>query len=316
MFWGLASKGWTAVDAGDDNVLRAVSVSGDPSSDERPRVLAAAEVPVEPGAELAPVLRELMNRMTRRLPTVVTLPRSDYSLRVMPEPSVPSREMTNSLRWTLTLESDSTGDDLNVAWLRIPTAEDMPGRPQQVYAVSTPKTSLAARLASWKPGGLRPKAVDIRETALRNIALRLEQPNEGLALMAADARGLSIVFTHKGALYLDRYIQQSEDEVQQADAVMRQRLYERVAQQLARSVEVVNRSYPFMTVSRVVCAPMPGRPGCLEWLSANAGIRVEPLNIPELFDLQAVPEMAGSLALQSRCLVALGAALRSTRSSA
>jgi hypothetical protein len=40
---------------------------------------------------------------------------------------------------------------------------------------------------------------------------------------------------------------------------------------------------------------------------------VEPLDLNQVFDLSKVPALAQSSALQARCLVPLGAALRSAR---
>ena len=95
-----------------------------------------------------------------------------------------------------------------------------------------------------------------------------------------------------------------------ADDAARGRAYDRIAQQLNRSIDAVHRSYPFMTIKRVVVAPMPDRPGLPKWLAAQASVPVEGLNLEQVVDMTAVPQLAESPALQARCLVALGAALR------
>jgi len=155
--------------------------------------------------------------------------------------------------------------------------------------------------------------VDIRETALRNIAGALERPGEGLALVSADAEGVGMVFTHQGSLYLDRYIEQPLAEVRAADAATRIRLHERIALQLMRSIDVIGRSYPFMPVTRVVVAPALEALGLLEFLTEHLPLTVEPLDLNQVFDLGKVPALAQSSALQARCLVPLGAALRSAK---
>jgi hypothetical protein len=118
-----------------------------------------------------------------------------------------------------------------------------------------------------------------------------------------------MVFTHQGSLYLDRTIELPE--LAAADDAIRARLYERIAVQLFRSIDVVGRSYPFMPVTRVVVAPAPEAPGLHEFLAGH--LPVEPLDLDRLFDLSRVPELAQSPALQARCLVPLGAALRSAK---
>src|SRR5690349_13721785 len=104
MKFGTNSKGWTVVDGGDGASLCAVSVKTSVRNDERPQVLAVAEMP---GSDIqldAATLRSLMSRVDRSLPVLTTLARSQYQLRVMPEPAVPQREMLASLRWSLSTE--------------------------------------------------------------------------------------------------------------------------------------------------------------------------------------------------------------------
>jgi len=306
---GINTKGWTAIDCSDGPSLCAVSVKTAVRAGERPQVLAAAEQARADADTEGSALRELIGHVDHRLPILMTLPRTHYRLRVMPEPAVPQREMLTSLRWSLSTDSDGLLEDFNLAWMRIPTEEQLPAKPRQLYAVMAPTAPLAARLAAWRHVGVRPKVVDIRETALRNIAGALERPDEGLALLSAGSWGVSMVFTHQGSLYLDRTIELPE--LAAADDAIRARLYERIAVQLFRSIDVVGRSYPFMPVTRVVVAPAPEAPGLQEFLAEH--LPVEPLDLDRVFDLSRVPELAQSPALQARCLVPLGAALRSAK---
>ena len=313
MEFGLNSKGWTSIDGSDGASLCAVSVRTAVRAGERPQVMSVAEV-TGPGADHDnAALRDLMGQVDRSLPVLMTLPRSQYRLRVMPEPAVPQREMLASLRWSLSTDSDGPLEDFNLAWMRVPTEEQLPTRPRQLYAVMTPTSGLNARLAVWRQAGVRPKVVDIRETALRNVAGALERPGEGLGLVSVDAEGVSMAFTHQGSLYLDRFIEQPLAELRAADAATRAQLHERIALQLLRSIDVIGRNYPFMPVTRMVMAPAPEALGLLEFLSAQLPLTVEPLDLGLVFDLSRVPALAQSSRLQARCLVALGAALRSAK---
>jgi MSHA biogenesis protein MshI len=313
MRFGINNKGWTVIDCCDGPSLCAVSLKAAVRTSERPQVLNVAELAgLGPDPDAA-ALRDLMGLVDRSLPVLMTLARTQYRLRVMPEPAVPQREMLASLRWSLSSEGDGPLEDVNLAWMRIPTEEQLPSRPRQLYAVMTGKAWLTTRLAAWRQAGVRPKVVDIRETALRNIAGALERPGEGLALVSADAAGVGMVFTHQGSLYLDRYIEQPLAELRAADAATRIRLHERIALQLMRSLDVIGRSYPFMPVTRVVVAPALEDLGLFEYLAAHLPLAVEPLDLNQVFDLGKVPALAQSCALQARCLVPLGAALRSAK---
>lgn len=316
MDFGINNKGWTVIDCNDGASLCAVSLKRAVRASERPQVLTVAEQASQGPDPDAAALRDLMGQMDRSLPVLMTLARTHYRLRMMPEPAVPPREMLASLRWSLSTEGDSPLEDLNLAWMRIPTEDLLPSRPRQIYAVMVPKPWLTTRLAAWRQAGVRPKVVDIRETALRNIAGALERPGEGLALISADTDGVGMVFTHQGSLYLDRYIEQPLAELRAADSVTRVQLHERIALQLLRSIDVIGRGYPFMPITRVVVAPSPENLGLLEYLTAHVPLTVQPLDLNQVFDLSKVPALAQSSALQARCLVPLGAALRSAKAAA
>jgi MSHA biogenesis protein MshI len=315
MTFGVNTKGWTIIDSGGGPSLCAVSVKTAVRANERPQVIAVAEHPA-PDREEGAALRDLARGVDRGLPILVTLARSEYKLRVMPEPAVPPREMLSSLRWSLTTEGDMPVDDIDLAWLPIPTTEQLPARPAQGYAVIVGKVSVASRMTEWRHLGLRPKVVDIRETALRNIAGALERPGEGLALLSVESEGVAMVFTHQGSLYLDRFVEQPLAELQGAGGAARTRLFERIAVQLLRSIDVIARTYPFMPVTRVVVAPEPEGLGLRDYLSEQLPVTIDALDLAEVFDLAKVPVLAQSPALQARCLVALGASLRSAKAAA
>jgi MSHA biogenesis protein MshI len=309
---GVNTTGWTVIDSGDGRSACALSGRRGSRPGEPFHVVAAAELRCA-GSELeAAALRELMSQVDRRFPVLVLLARGQYRLHVMPEPTVPPRELLSSLRWSLSTESESPYEDLNVAWMPIPTDFQGAGRPRQGYAVMTPTKWLTAQLANWRQAGVRPKVVDIRETALRNLCSVLEQPGEGLALVSMDAGGVSMVFTHQGALYLDRFIEQPLAELQAAEPAARERLYERIATQLMRSVEVIGHSFPQLPALRVVVAPEPEPLGLLKFLAARLPLKVASFAMDQVADLTSVPALQTSPALQARCLAALGAALRGT----
>jgi len=305
------------VDCANGLTFCAVSVKAHMSGKQLPRVVSHAEWEAAPQMDGSTALRTVVGRVSGSLPTVAALGRTQYKLQVVPEPPVSAREMETSLRWALSASNGAALEDCNLAWLPIPTAEQLPARPRQIYAVLTPTAELTAQMAAWRESGLRPKVVDIRETALRNLAAALERPGEGLALVSADAFGVSMVFTFQGALYLDRFIEQPLAELRAAEGEARTRMHERIAQQLLRSVDVISRNYPFITLLRVLVAPMPEDLGLQDYLADHvpqqAPLQVLPLDLNEIFDLSRVPELADSSAMQARSLVALGAALRSPR---
>jgi hypothetical protein len=313
---GVRAKGWTVIDDDDGTPACAISLKTAVRTGARPQVLAAAQAPQAAEGAEAQTLRDLVRQTDKGLPMLVTLGRSRYRLRVMPEPAVPRRELLSSVRWTLSSESDNPGEEFSLAWMEIPSEELTSARQKQGYAVVAPRPWLDQRQKTWRDAGVRPRVVDIRETALRNIARALETSGEGVGLVSMDGGGVGMVFVHQGSLYLDRYVELPLAGLRTMSATERGLQFERIATQVMRSVDVVHRTYPFVNVKRIVVAPEPEPVGLFDHLVAHVPMPVQPLQLDQVFDLEKVPGLASSPALQARCLVALGAALRSARSAA
>src|SRR2546428_4502182 len=112
------TKGWTAIDCSRGPSLCALSLKTAVRAGERPQVLAAAEEAHHDAATDRAALRELMGRVDRSLPVLMTLARTQYRLRVMAEPAAPQRVMLESRRLWLRTESYRQPGDINSAWIR------------------------------------------------------------------------------------------------------------------------------------------------------------------------------------------------------
>ena len=298
------AKNWTALDAGADGVMVGVSVR----RGVRPQVLKCARS--APGSVGAEALAGLANQIgVVGWPWTTPLKRGDYKMLVVPEPPVLAAEIERSLRWTLGAMVDFPIDEANVAWMNIPTAEFQPNRPKHIYAIVARKSVLDEQAAMFHKAKLKLGAIDVRETAQRNIAALLEKAGEGLCLLSVGLSGVTITFTMGGELYLDRFIEQPLDELVAADEAGRQNIFERIALQLSRSVDFISRNFSFMPVGRIVLAPLPTPLGLLDYLAQNLPVPVELLDLANVFDLSRTPELKAP-ENQARYFVALGAALR------
>lgn len=300
------ARGWTALDAGPDGSLLAVSVRR--RARARPQVVKCACSPA--GPPTAQALAQLADKVSVvGFPWTMTLQRGDYQLLVIAEPAVQASEMESSLRWTLSSMIDFPVDEANLAWMKIPTAEQQPNHARHIYAIVSQKSIAEARLALFQQAKLKLRALDVRETAQRNIAALLEKKNEGLGLVCVGAAGVLITFSFGGELYLDRFIEQPLDDMLAADAARQASIFDQIALQLSRSVDFVSRNFPFMTVQRIVLAPLPAALGLRDYLAHNLALPVQALNLADVFDLALTPELEAA-ENQARYFVALGAALR------
>jgi MSHA biogenesis protein MshI len=99
--------------------------------------------------------------------------------------------------------------------------------------------------------------------------------------------------------------------VQDADEVVRAQHLERLELELQRSMDYFSRQFHQISVNRLlICAP--DQAGLIERLSPDLDWPVEKLDLSEVLDIRAVPELADS-EYAAQAFYALGAALRSER---
>jgi MSHA biogenesis protein MshI len=287
-----------------------VSVRAGRRGAEKPKVLKCAESSsVAMGVQ---ALEEVAGKLGGASRWTCPLARGDYQMLVLPEPPVLESEMQASLRWSLAPMIDFPTDQAAIAWMRIPTAEFQPASEKQIYAIVTREALAQEQATLFKNAKVPLKAVDVRETALRNIAALLEKKGEGIGLITVGATGVATTFTFNGELYLDRFIAQPLDEILAGDEQRQHKFFDRVAQQVQQSIELITRSHPFISVGRIVVAPLPAPMALVSYLAGKLPLPVQALDLAAVFNLSGIPELSKP-ANQSRYLVALGAALRGSR---
>jgi MSHA biogenesis protein MshI len=299
--------GWTAVDAGPDGIA-AASVRTPKDGRAKPQVLKCAHLPqsdLDPAA-----LQQIAKRVaTSGFSWTVPLGRGDYKIFVVQQPAVTPAEMAQSVRWSLGPLVDFPVEEAAVDWMSIPTAQHLPQRPPHIYVIAARREVVNQRGDLFRKAKLPLYAVDVRETAQRNIAIQMQEPGEGLGMVTLNARGVQITFTYGGELYLDRYIEEPIDPLITGDEDARERIFDRITLQVQRSIDFVNRTYPFIPIRRIVVAPMPAPVPLRDYLAANVAEKVEMLDLSTVFDFSATPELLEDES-QSRYFTALGAALR------
>lgn len=306
---GTRRSGWTAVDAGAEG-LYGVSVLPPQGLGGRPCVIKCGALP---GAQLdADALTRLANQISAPACSwTLSLDRTAYTILVVPEPSVKPEEIDQSVRWSIGSMIDYPVTEANVAWIRIPTAKLLPSRPPHLYVVAARNETISGYEAVFQKAHLLLQAIDVRETAQRNIAALAEKPAEGVGLLLIGPQGVQFTVTFNGELYLDRFVEESL--FADVDTDTKGRAWERVLLQVQRSLDFVARNLPFMDVSRILVAPMPSHLGVGDYVAQNLNVPVERLDLSRLFDFSGVPELARE-ENQARYFFALGASLRFMKS--
>lgn len=312
---------WVAVDAGISGELLMAQVQAARSTGTKPLVLKAGTVP-STGWEAQPLSALLNNRSMGSKATVAVLPRGQYQLVQLPRPPVPAAEMQRSVKWAMASQVDFDLEDAVLVTMDLPqprlgestvspvTAKaETESNDATLYAVTAQKQVVDQVAHAFKDAGQRLDAVDVRETAQRNIAALLEAPDECLCLLRVTTVGIQLTFTHRGELYLDRFIAQPMSVLQGADDFERQRFIERMVQQTQVSVNHIQSHHGDLKVKRVVLCPLPAALRLEEPLREQLGLPLETLDLSTVFDLSAVPSLAAA-SEQARYFVALGASLR------
>jgi MSHA biogenesis protein MshI len=302
---GSANVGWTALATSQDGI---VSASVRTAASTKPQVVRIAEL------EQSELDAEGLGQLAKRAPSsgfrwTVPLNRNDYNLLVVAQPTVEAAEMRESLRWSIGGMVDYPIDDAVIDWMAIPTINYLPLRSQHVYAIATRKDIVARYTSTFEKAGVTLDAIDIRETAQRNISAMIEPSGEALGMIAVDKQGVQITVTFEGELYLDRYMEWPLDSVLNGDSETRQKHYDRISLQVQRSLDFVSRTLPFLSLSRIVIAPLPAPLALRETIASATGHQVDELDLASVFDISLVPELREA-EVQARYFVALGAALR------
>lgn len=295
---------WAAVDFSAHR-MAAVLVAP-PQGDGRPRVLKAVQAEIDgnlpEAAKFMPFAQQLE---AGARPWTLLLPRDEYRVSVMSEPSVPAAELAQSVRWQVAPTLDFPAEDASVDFMKIPTQAWQPDRTPELYVIAARGDAVSQRVALFDAARLKLAAIDIRETAQRNVAALAERDDELLVMVAFGEDDVQISFSWHHELYMDRLIAEAADR----DNLPERRAAnnERIATQVQRSIEAVRGNFPFMMAARVLVAGAPE--GFCELLSASLPEPVEALQPEQLFDLSRTPALRDPQVFMQH-FHAIGAALR------
>jgi len=235
------------------------------------------------------------------------LAQGEYQMLQVETPAVAAAEVKEAVRWRIKDMLDFPPDVATLDVLNIPT--DSTGKSRQIFVVAANNALIGARMALFDEAKIPLEVIDIQESAQRNIAALFEVPNRGLALLAFDESGGLLTFTYKGELYLSRRIEVTLSQLTQADADRRQQLFERIGLELQRSLDHFDRQFSFISLAKLLVAPIAGVPEFFDYLRGNLYVPIEPLDLAQVLDFPAIPELKNS-ARQAQCLHIIGAALR------
>ena len=230
-----------------------------------------------------------------------------YQMLSVEAPNVPPAELRTAVRWRLKDMLDFHVDDATIDVLDIPV-DNAAARGHAMFAIAARNAIIEQRQKLFAQAKIQLLAIDIPETAQRNISALLETEGRGLAMLSFDADGGLLTVSFKGELYLSRRIDVTLDQLLDPEHEHKHQRFEKITLELQRSLDHFDRQFHFISVARLLLAPSPVT-GLEEYLSSNLYTPVARFELAEVLDISAVPELA-ALDFQQQLFMALGAALR------
>jgi MSHA biogenesis protein MshI len=278
-----SAAGWLAVELGANTV----SVAHVVPAGERPAVEFVEERPWDPAdpKSLEKVARELG---AKRFQCTTLLRPEEYQILLVEAPAVKPEELKSAVRWRIKDMLDYHVDDATVDVLDVP----VPGsagagqRGRYMYTVAARNDTIRATIERFAAGGMPLSVIDIPDTAQRNLAARLETDQRGVLALTFDPMGGLLTVSFAGELYLTRRLESSSTHLA-TGGELGLRMFERVLVETQRSLDHCERTYPFVSIGRVVVSPFPGDEPLRQHLAANLYVPVEPLDLARIARLPA-----------------------------
>lgn len=219
--------------------------------------------------------------------------------------SMSREELREALRWRVKEMVDFPIERASVDLLEIPSIGN---RPPLAWVVAASHDVLQPIIWQFQEAKIELAAIDIPETAQRNLAGLFEEANRALALLSFERQSSTLVITFRGELYLTRHIDIGAAGLPPSPS---DALLERSLLDIQRTLDGFDRNFGGIDVARLIVGPLPEAEALpfLDYLRGNLSLPVVRANLAEVMDLANTPHLNDPQA-QADAWLALGAALR------
>lgn len=237
---------------------------------------------------------------------------AEYSLLMVEAPDVQAEEMRAAIRWRIKDLIDFSVDEAVIDVFEVPDTKSS-GRKAMLYAVVARANDVKKRIDLLQEAGLNLEVIDIPELALRNIAAMLPEDVGGVALVYIGHDTGLITITRQQTLYLSRRLASGVSALpatlmQSNDQDLIEDWLDTIIVEIQRSLDYYESNFAMPQISSLVITPLAQElPGVADYVSGQLDIPTRILDIQSLID----SELDLDNQMQSQCLLAIGAALRS-----
>ncbi len=247
-------------------------------------------------------------RSLQRHRNVAVLPRTAYRLVPLDAPELPREEWRQAVRWQLKDLVDFPVETASIDVLEIP-GDPARRRTPQMLAVAAPHDALRPLVQAGHAAGAPWQALDIAETALRNISALVETEGRAQALLHVGEHETLLVITAAGELLLTRQLDTTLALLTAGSAAERMEAFDHAGLELQRTLDGFDRLFSHLGLARLLVAPGSGLDDFCAHVRELSFVPVQALDLSSALDLSAVPELADPARLSAH-LGAIGAALR------
>lgn len=206
----------------------------------------------------------------------------EYDILLVDAPNVPLAEMKSALRWKVKGMVDYPLEQTTIDFLAIPAQGSPEGRAQQLYAIIARNEVLQARVRKYDEAGIPLAAIDIPDTAQRNIAALYQSDERGIALVYFGRNLGLLTISHGGELYLTRRLELGVEELAEDVEAAEGGAHDRVVLEIQRTLDHFERQFRNLAVGRLLLAPT-GRPTRLrELLSERFEMPVQQVDLTQV----------------------------------
>ncbi|WP_313953725.1 agglutinin biogenesis protein MshI [Accumulibacter sp.] len=233
----------------------------------------------------------------------------EYQFLQVDPPDVPAQEMKEAMRWHIKGMVDFPVEHATLDILEVSAEEGGSTRSRIVFVACAPNQLLAARIQTLQKARIDIEAIDVPETAQRNLSVLYEPPGRGIAMLGFSDEGGLLTFTCAGELQAFRRLEITLEQLLRAGAEERQTLFDRIVLETQRSLDTFGHQRSYINLAQLMVMPLPEEVGLATYLAQNLYVSVEATDLGKVMDLIKVPELRAT-SRQAQCFYLLGAALR------
>ena len=236
---------------------------------------------------------------------VALLERGQYQLLQTEAPEMPAEEWRDALRWRLKDQLEFPVDGAAIDLLAMPPQAGQ--RNQRTLIVAAAPATMRQQLRrSGEDAGFAWQALDIAETALRNLSGLLATPGRGHALLHLGDTHATLVVTMAGHLLLSRQIEVGRSQLASTDEHQRAQAMERAGLELQRTLDGFDRVFSQVGLERLDVLPSAGAEAFADFARELVYAPVKVADMAARLDLSRLPADTDL----SEHWLAIGAAMR------